>query len=118
RSRSAQPFQPDSAVTLYWDEEPLAPGAKRELGFTYGLGQVASSEGQGKLLLTLPNHIPRDSEFTLTALVRTPAAGEKLTLTLPPDQGFTLLSGSPEQVVPPVPASATRLISPVTWRIK
>jgi hypothetical protein len=106
----------DSAVTMYWAEKALAPGAKREVGFSYGLGDVASGEGGGRLLLTVGGRLVRDGSFTLTALVRNPSPGEKLTLTLP--DGFDLLDGLREQDVPSVPAGATRPTSPVTWRIK
>ncbi len=32
----------DSAITIYWEEKPLAPGAEREVGFEYGLWNLAS----------------------------------------------------------------------------
>jgi hypothetical protein len=108
---------PDSAVTLYWDVRPLRPGERREVGFAYGLGQVASGEGEGKLLLTVGGRTVRDGIFTLTALRAEPVPGEKLTLTLPPGGRFELL-GKAEQEVPPVPAGAARPISTVTWRIR
>jgi hypothetical protein len=108
---------PDSAVTLYWGVKKLAPGQLREVGFTYGLGAVASGEGEGKLLLTLGGRTVRDGEFTLTALRASPTAGEKLTLLLPDGDRFELLSPD-EQVVPPVAAGSSRPISTVTWRLK
>jgi hypothetical protein len=115
--RVPRPPEPDSAVTLYWDVKPLPPGAKRQVGFAYGLGQVASAEGEGKLLLTVGGRTVRDGEFTLTALRHQPVAGEKLTLTLPKGDRFDLL-GPATQEVPPVPADASRPISTVTWRLR
>jgi hypothetical protein len=106
---------PDSAVTIYWRQRPLAPGARREVGFAYGLGKVSSNESQGKLLLTVGGQLVRNRDFTLTALVHNPQRGEKLTLDLPP--GFTLVEGQREQAVPPIPAGA-RQNSPVTWRLR
>jgi hypothetical protein len=106
----------DSAVTMYWSEQVLAPDQTRTVGFTYGLGSVDTSESEGHLLLTVGGRLVRNGEFTLTALVHNPTAGEKLTLTLP--AGFTLIEGGAEQAVPPVPAGATRSDSPVTWRIR
>jgi hypothetical protein len=106
----------DSAVTMYWREQALASDKTRTVGFTYGLGSVDASESEGHLLLTVGGRLVRNGEFTLTALVHNPAAGEKLTLTLP--TGFTLIEGAAEQEVPPVPAGATRSDSPVTWRIR
>jgi hypothetical protein len=106
----------DSAVTMYWEERPLAPNKSRLVGFTYGLGNVDTAESEGHLLLTVGGRLVRKGEFTLTALVHRPAADEKLTLKPPP--GFTILEGGATQTVPPVPAGATRPDSPVTWRIR
>jgi hypothetical protein len=113
RGRNADP---DSAVTMYWDEQQLAPGARREVGFAYGLGTVSSGEGGGRLLLSLGGPLVPGGEFTLTALVHNPLPGERLTLELPP--GFRLATGEASQAVPPVPVSATRPTSPVTWRVR
>jgi hypothetical protein len=86
------------------------------VGFTYGLGNVDTSESGGHLLLTVGGRLVRNGEFTLTALVHQPQAGEKLTLKLPP--GFSIIEGEAEQTVPPVPAGAARPDSPVTWRLR
>jgi hypothetical protein len=107
---------PDSAVVIYWDPVPLPPGKTREVGFTYGLGNVASGESGGKLLLTLGGRLVRDGELTLTALVSNPEKGERLTLTMP--DGFRLTEGAAEQEVPPPPSGAARQTSPVTWKIR
>jgi hypothetical protein len=103
----------DSAVTLYWDPQPLAPGSLRKVGFTYGLGNVSSGEGEGRLLLTVGGRLVRDAEFTLTALVANPKPGEQLTLTLP--AGMKLVGGSEKQNVPP---GAARDASTVTWKLR
>jgi hypothetical protein len=66
--------------------------------------------------LTVGGRLVRNGEFTLTALVHKPQAGEKLTLKLP--RGFSIVEGEAEQTVPPVPAGATRPDSPVTWRLR
>ncbi len=106
----------DSAVTMYWEEKELADHKGRLVGFTYGLGNVDASESGGHLLLTVGGRLVRNGEFTLTALVHKPQAGEKLTLKLPP--GFALVEGEAEQTVPPLPPGATRPDSPVTWRLR
>ncbi|HZY85202.1 MAG TPA: hypothetical protein VFE78_10255, partial [Gemmataceae bacterium] len=108
--------EPDSAVAIYWGPKTLAPGARRDVGFTIGLGKVAA-EGKGKLLLSVGGQTYRDGEFTLTALVHQPEAGEKLTLKLP-RKSFKLLGGSLEEAVPPAAADAARPVSTVSWRIK
>lgn len=107
---------PDSAVVLYWDEKPLGPGEKREVGFAYGLGSVSANEGGGRLALTAGGSLVAGREFTLTALVSNPEPGEALTVELP--EGFSLVEGEREQKVPPVAADAARRNSPVTWKIK
>jgi hypothetical protein len=117
KERPPRPPIPDSAVVLYWHPRPLAPGEKREVGFTYGLGSVASAEGEGKLLLTVGGRTVRGGEFTLTALRHQPVPGERLKLTLPAGGWFELLSPA-EQDVPRVAPGASRPISTVTWRLK
>jgi hypothetical protein len=108
---------PDSCVTMYWNEKTLKAGEKREVGFAYGLGNVASDKGaEGRLGLSVGGRFVKDGEFTLTALVASPKKGEELTLDLP--AGLTLIEGAKAQKVPPVPAGAPRPISPVTWKIK
>jgi hypothetical protein len=109
--------EPDSAVTIYWDPKPLASGEKRDVGFSYGLGEVASGDGQGKLLLTVGGRTVRGGEFSLTALRAEPQPNERLTLRLPKVDGLELLSAA-EQEVPPVARGSARPISTVTWRIK
>jgi hypothetical protein len=102
----------DSAVTMYWDPEPLDAGMAREVGFTYGLGNVSSGEGGGRLALTVGGRLVRDAEFTLTALVANPKPGEQLTLTVP--NGLKVV-GSATQTVPP---GAARDTSTVTWKVR
>jgi hypothetical protein len=108
---------PDSCVTMYWNDKTLKPGEKREVGFAYGLGNVASDkDAEGRLALTVPGRIRPNGEFSLVAQVANPKKGETLSLELP--AGFKLVEGETTQKVPPVPADATRPISAVTWKIK
>ena len=107
----------DSAVVMYWDDKPLAAGDSREVGFAYGLGNVASDkDAEGRLGLSVGGRFVKGGEFTLTALVANPKRGEELTLDLP--AGFKLVEGELTQKVPPVPADATRRTSPVTWKVR
>ena len=107
------PAPKDSAVTLYWDPQRLDAGKTRDVGFTYGLGNVSSGEGGGHLLLTVGGRLVRDAEFTLTALVANPKPGETLALTLP--AGLKLVSGGETQTVQP---GAARDSSTVTWKLR
>ena len=101
---NAYKVKPDSAVTVYWDDRPLAAGGRREVGFTYGLGQVVKGD---KLALSVSGQFVPDGEFTLTARVSNPKPTEKLTLTLP--AGFELLPGF---------AREQKVAATVTWRIR
>ncbi|HEY7329196.1 MAG TPA: hypothetical protein VH592_16250 [Gemmataceae bacterium] len=106
----------DSAVTMYWNEQMLEVGASRVVGFTYGLGNVDTRESGGHLLLTVGGRLVPNAEFTLTALVHDPKPGESVTLDLP--AGIEAEGQQKTQMVPPVPASASRPDSPITWRLR
>ena len=108
----------DSAVVLYWDAKPLPAGGLREVGFAYGLGQVASGDkdAAGRLALSVGGNFKPGGEFTLAALVQNPKRDEELSLDLP--EGFHLLGGEATQKVPEVKRGAERATSPVTWKIK
>jgi hypothetical protein len=107
---------PDSAVVMYWDQQPLAPGRTREIGFAYGLGSVSAGDTGGMLGLSVAGAFVPGGEFTLTAEVRNPTPGQTLTLDLP--SGFSLAAGSLQASVPPLPPGAATPISPVAWRVK
>jgi len=108
---------PDSAATIYWEPRELRPHETREVGFAYGLGNVASSSG-GALGLTAGGSFEPSGEFTVTALVSRPQSGENATLTLPENGGFKLLDGDETQAVPPLSRDAQSRNSAVTWRIQ
>jgi hypothetical protein len=105
----------DSAVVLYWNERPLAPGGRREVGFAYGLGNVASSE---RLLLTVDGSFKPGGELTVTALVNKPTKDEKVTLTVP--SGLSVLGEATQQVLPDGAAPEEVGVGnrPVTWKVK
>ncbi len=105
----AASVKPNSAATLYWDERPLAPGAKREVGFAYGLARTVA-DTVGKVMLTTSGHFEPGGEATVCGLVFEPGPGETVSIQLP--EGFAFLSGRAEQ---PVPAGA---IGVVTWRVR
>jgi hypothetical protein len=106
------PIRDDSAIVLYWNERELKPGDKREVGFSYGVGSVATAKG-GALGVTVGGSFTPGGELTVVGLVGHPQPNQKLTLTLP--AGFTLVEGSQTQSVPEAMAGRP---SPVTWRIR
>jgi hypothetical protein len=96
---------------LYWSPKELRPGEKREIGFSYGLGSVASS---GNLRLTIAGNLAPNGELNVVAEAFKPQPGQKVKLKLP--EGFTLADGQLEQPVPP--AGADGRPSPITWRVR
>jgi hypothetical protein len=106
----------DSAVVIYWAEKTIAAGTSREVAFAYGLGNVASGEGGGRLALTIGGAFIPNGEFTLTAYVNNPLIGQTLTLDLPDE--FSLVGGKARESVPALPADASSRNSPVTWKVR
>jgi hypothetical protein len=106
----------DSAVVLYWPERRLAPAASREVGFTYGLGELSAGEGGGRLALTVGGAFTPGGEFTVTAYVSHPTPGQTVTLGLP--EGLSLAQGSATLPIPLPAADAPSPISPVHWKVK
>ncbi len=105
----------DSCVTMYWPVKTLGPGESREVGFEYGLGDVAASESGGKLGLTADGDRTPGGELTVTAYVANPGANQTVTLTLP--NGFQVADGG--GLTRPVPAAGgVSRMSPVTWKVK
>jgi hypothetical protein len=116
----AQRPQPsaDSAVVMYWNPQPLAPGAKREVGFAYGLGNFEGTKG--KIGLTINGTPAVGKTLIVTALINNPKPGQTATLELP-GGFFELVGGKQTQAVPPVPGEIVdpeKRNSPVTWEIR
>jgi hypothetical protein len=102
----------DSAVIMYWDEKPLKPKERREVGFAYGLGGVAV-EAKGSLGVILDGEFEPGKTFSITAYVSNPAVGETLTLALP--EGLQRIEGKQKVPVPPPGEGKTSVI---TWKAK
>jgi hypothetical protein len=107
----------DSAVVLYWKEQPLVAGARREVGFEYGLWSLAS---QGNRLAATVDGVFRPGKaLTVVAYVSqvgVEGADETVTLTLP--DGFKLLEGTATQPVPRAGQDVRSSNRPVTWRVE
>ena len=107
----------DSCVVIYWDPQDLGPHKKRELAFTYGLGNVSVST-TGKIGLTVGGATHVNGELTVLALISDRDA-KFATLDLPP--GLKLLPGEPNQKkithMRPELNKQPRP-SPVTWRVR
>lgn len=88
----------DSAVAIFFDPKPLAPGAKREMAYAYGVGIASSPENEGRVNLEIAGGFEVGKQFTITAHVADPLASQALTLELPP--GLELVEGKAMQSVP------------------
>lgn len=103
-------MQNDSAVVMYWPEKSLKPGETRTVGFAYGLGNVSTND---KLGLTLGGSFEPGQNFTVTAYVENPIAGQTLKLELP--DGLRRAEGAETQTVAMAPGG--RNTSVVTWKV-
>jgi hypothetical protein len=103
----------DSCLVLYWAEAPMNPGETREMAFSYGLNAISAAEGgESPLALTAGGSFQTGGEFTVTAYVRRPRSGQKVTLHLP--AGLELGEGeAAEKAV----EEATEY-TPVSWRVR
>jgi hypothetical protein len=109
KAMAAKGGQPDSAVIIYWEPKELKKGQTRKVGFTYGLGSLT---GTSRMRFQVGGSLTVGSVFTLTALVKEPEEGQKLTLNLP--EGFELVDAETKtQAVNP-----NTTPSPVTWQIR
>ncbi len=105
----------DSCVVLYWSPQILEPGQTREVGFSYGLGQVLSAEARGKLGVVIGGSFVPGGDFLVTAYVGPSPLRQTVTLHLP--EGFKLVEGSQGQALPPSPEGSTSN-RPVTWKVR
>jgi hypothetical protein len=92
--------EPDTAVALYWDPQPLQPGQTRSYATLYGVGGVSLSPAQLSLGLTAPAEVDYQIEdarpFTIIAYLENSGGfdsrGTACALELP--MGFKLVEGA------------------------
>ena len=103
----------DSCVVLYWAEQKMEPKERRDMAFTYGLSAVSAVQsGSTELGLTAGGSFKLYGQFTLTATVKDPHPGQKVTLKLP--AGLALQPG--ESLEQSLGGGAKQ--EPVSWRIR
>ena len=91
----------------------MGPGDKRRLGFTYGLNTISSVDNKNaNLSITVGGSFRPKGDFTVTAYVKNPHEGQKVTLHLP--EGLTLTEG--QQAAQMVDRVGD--LSQVSWRVK
>ncbi len=96
-------FELDSAIALFWDQVPLAPGESRSYVSYYGLGGVTIAPGELILGVTSPAEVTTNPEgfqtFSIIAYVQNDGQGEArdvvAELKLPP--GLQLV-GTPSKI--------------------
>jgi len=104
---------PDSAIGLYFDPQPLGPGASRTLITYYGLGGISSTEsGNATLSLLFNRQVNQGAEFWITALVGMPQAGQRVRLELP--DGLVLS----DDMVAEQSVTAGGDFTQLSWRVK
>ncbi len=99
----------DSCVLIYWADTTLNKGERREVGYSYGLGEV---QGDGRLALSAPGVVTPNSEFVLTSYIHKAEKGQTFTVLLPP--GVELAKG--ESAEKTVAADAERVT--LSWRLQ
>jgi hypothetical protein len=101
----------DSSVVLYWEEKTLDPGKSREVGFTYGIGNV--SIAANKLGLTVGGAMHKGGELTVVALVSDSNA-KTVTLQVPANLELIEPKSPTQKVTTPRDGRPTA----VTWRVR
>ncbi len=110
----------DTAVALYWDPEPLAPGKSRSYATLYGVGGISLSPAQLSLGLTAPAEIDYQYEdtrsFAVVAYLENSGGYEaraaKCALELP--KGLKLEQGEATSSLGVVKPGETRQLA---WRV-
>jgi len=111
----------DTAVALYWDPKPLAPGETRVYATLYGVGGVSLSPAQLSLGLTAPAEVDYQYEdtrsFAVVAYLENSGGYEaratKCTLALP--KGLKLEQGEAAESLGVLNPGETRQVA---WRVK
>ena len=109
-------FEMDSCVVMYWEPRTLKKGQTREVGYTYGVGNISAAGS--KLGVTVGGAMQVGGELTVVALV---ADQKAKTATLTLASGLELIDDKTK--TQPVPAtrpdeSGQIRPSPVTWRMR
>jgi hypothetical protein len=94
----------------------MAPGDKREMAFTYGLGKIAvdAQATTSDLGLTAGGAFRPGGIFTITAYVKNAKEGQKVTLKLPEGVHFS----DKQEATQDVPLAGGKDYSQVSWRVK
>jgi hypothetical protein len=102
-----------SGLVLYWDPQEIKPGGHRKMAYAFGQGVALGPDGDGQLAIALSGSFEPGKLFTIAVQVQDPAAGQSVTLELPP--GMERVEGSERQSVPAVNGEGNTL---VLWKAR
>ncbi|MFY9495004.1 MAG: hypothetical protein WAQ17_07425 [Limnochordia bacterium] len=110
----------DSAIAIFWNEKPLAPGESRSYVSYYGLGGVTIAPGDLFVGLHSPKQVTADPEridtFPITAYIQNTGEGEALDVTaeLKLPKGLTLVGGQAKANLGDLPVGE---ITQISWQV-
>jgi hypothetical protein len=107
------PAGANTGLVLYWDPKEIKPGGQRKMAYAFGQGIALGPEGDGQLAIALSGSFEPGKLFTIAVQVQDPAAGQSVTLELPP--GMERIEGSERQSVPAVNAQGNTM---VLWKAR
>jgi hypothetical protein len=103
----------NSGLVLYWDPKEIKPGGQRKMAYAFGQGIALRPDGEGDLAIALTGSFEPGKLFTIAVQVMDPAAGQSLTLELPP--GMERVEGKERQSVPAVDTEGNTM---VLWKAR
>jgi hypothetical protein len=103
----------NSGLVLFWDPKEIKPGGQRRMAYAFGQGIALGPDGEGQLAIALNGSFEPGKLFTIAVQVPDPAAGQSVTLELPP--GMERVEGSERQSVPAVNAEGNTM---VLWKAR
>jgi hypothetical protein len=114
-------FEPDTAIALYWEPSPTAPGATREFTILYGLGGVTMAPGASFLGMAAPSEVVYDpgNERVYQILTyvenNTPRLANNVQVRLKTPRGIRI-SGAPSSML--IPRMEPHETKQILWSIK
>jgi len=102
-----------SALGVYWDPKDIKPHTQRKVAYAYGQGLAERHNGDGDLAIQLGGSFEPGKLFTIAAQITDPAAGQSLTLELPP--GMERIEGNEHQAVPAIDEDGNTM---VLWKAR
>lgn len=117
-----KPMTTNACVVLYWLDKELKAGEKRYLGFSYGLGQLATDPKQNatgpQVALTCDGDFEPGKDFIVLAHINNWEAGVKLKLVLEPWLTLPKLGDKEQKIEQTAPQPFACTTSLVTWKVR